>query len=450
MKNNKVLIIIGVIVLNILVGYVVGQSLMGKESEYDIILSEARELRDRDLCSRAIVKYKDALNYEDSLELRAEILKVYEKGIDSGEIDTSYDIFSFAEQTVTEYRNNPKAYEAACDLFLKYNKYENCANILMQARDLRVSSDKINAAREQIRYQHTKHYSMYTALSPMFDGMYTAMSDGFYKYLNEDASVAIDGAFVYASSFSEGYAFVKVIDSTGEEKAFVINKSGQRYEYFTGVESSSGVGKAKKADGTDTYLLSCKTGEVYKYYTLDGKEAFGEYKFAGRFRNNVAAVKVSENEWKLINGAGVPINNMTYTDVILNEHDECAPKGFIFAMHDGKYHMYDLTGKQIGDFSCDSAKAFVDDVAAFKSGELWGFVDSTGKEVVSPQYEDAKSFSNGIGGVMLGQRWFFINKSGEKVIEETFDNVDYLNNKGICFVENEGHWSYLKMYYTGK
>ena len=40
-KNNKVLIIIGVILLNVLVLFMLGQSMLGKTSEYDKTLAEA-------------------------------------------------------------------------------------------------------------------------------------------------------------------------------------------------------------------------------------------------------------------------------------------------------------------------------------------------------------------------------------------------------------------------
>ena len=64
-----------------------------------------------------------------------------------------------------------------------------------------------------------------------------------------------------------------------------------------------------------------------------------------------------------------------------------------------------MNAKKIGNFSCDGAKAFVDEYAAFKQGDLWGFVDSKGKIIIKPQYEDAKSFSNGMGAVKLADGW---------------------------------------------
>lgn len=450
MKNNKVLIIIGIIFLNLLVVYMIGQSLLGKTSQYERTIAEARDYAEKELCSKAIEKYNEAVLKKDTVQLRLEMLDVYEKGIDIGEFTATYDIFSSVTTMVKTYREESLVYEAACEFFLKYNKYEECANILMQARDLHVSSEKLDEMLSEVRYQYTKTFSMYTEILPEFDGMYTVVANESYAFLNSEASPELEGNFTYASSFSEGYAFTKSLHPDGGERGIVINKEGKRQAYLDGVENSSGVGRAKNAEGEDVLLLACKIGDKYKYFDITGKEIFGEFAFAGRFRNNVAAVQDSEGKWKLIDGAGKEITNKTFSDVVLNEFDECAPKGFIIAKDEEEYHLYNLEAEQIGNFSCDGAKAFVDDYAAFKVGDLWGFVDGEGNVIIEPQYEDAKSFSNKMGAVKASGVWNFINPDNEIVIQETFEDVDYLNSNGICFVKNDGYWSYLKMYYTGK
>lgn len=449
-SNNKVWIILAVVLLNVLVLYMIGQSLLGKASRYDIALEEARSYAKQELCSKSIAKYNDVILIKDTLAVRLEMFDVYDKGLEIGEFNNPYDIFTAVSATVEAYREDPVAYEEACALFMKYGKYAECANALMQARDLHVTSDKIEEYRGQVRYQFTKYFAMYTELLPAFDGMYMVGANGEYTFINDEGSPSLDGTFLSASSFSEGYAFVKASHPEKNERSIIINKEGQRQAYLDGVESSSGVGAAKNKDGDKILLLSCKVGDTYKYYNVEGKEVFGGYAFAGRFRNNVAAVMESEGNWKLIDGTGKTIVDKTFSDVILNEFDECAPKGLIFAKEGGKYHIYDLQGKQIGDFACDDAKAFVDDYAAFKSGELWGFVDATGKVIIEPQYEDAKSFSYSMGGVKTSGGWVFINPFNEIVIQDTFEDVDYLNDKGICFVKTDGYWCYLKMYYIGK
>lgn len=449
-KNNKILIIIGVILLNILAVYVIGQSLQGKESVYDVALAEARSYAEQELCSKAIDKYNEAISTKDSLDVRIEMLAAYEKGMNIGEFTNTYEVFNAVEYLVQDYRQEEAAYENACEFFLRYGKYEECAAALMQARDLYITSDKIEELRDQVRYQCERRYSMYETVLPCCNGYYTVLADGVYSYLDDEASPYSNGTYTYVSSFSEGYAFAKAIYPDGTEKGFVINEEEQRQVYFDGVETSSGVGAGEDTDGNNVLLLSCKVGEKYKYYKVDGTEAFGEYAFAGRFRNNVAAVMEAEGKWKLIDGTGNAIADKTFTDVVLNEFDECAPKGIIIANDGNGYHLYDHKGQQIGDFTCDGAKAFVDSYVAFKSGEKWGFVNAEGKVVIEAQYDDAKSFSNRMGAVKNGEEWSFINPQNEVVIEDTFEDVDYLNAKGICFVKIDGYWSNLEFYYTGE
>lgn len=450
MKNNKALIIIGVILLNVMVVFMIGQSLLGKTSQYEQVLTEARSLAEQELCSKSIAKYNEAILTKDALDVRLEMLDVYEKGIDIGEFTNTYDVFSSVTAMVDSFREEAVAYEEACELFLKYNKYEECAKILMQARDLHVTSDKIEEYRSQVRYQYTKYFAMYTEVLPSFNGMYTVKTETEYTFLNDEGSPDFDGTFMAASSFSEGYAYVKSAHPDGTDRSVIVNKDGERQAYLTGVESSSGVGRAKDAEGNDVLLLACKVGDKYKYFDINGKEVFGDYAFAGRFRNNVAAVMVSEGNWQLINGAGQPVTEQSFADVVLNEFDECAAKGYIIAKTGDKYRLYNLKAEQIGGFACDGAKAFVDEYAAFQSGGLWGFVDTQGQIVIQPQYEDAKSFSNCMGAVKTVDGWVFINPQNEIVIQEIFEDVNYLNDKGVCFVKSDGYWSYLKMYYTGK
>ncbi len=451
MKNNKMVVIIGIVLLNVMVIFMIGQSLLGKTSQYEQRLEEARAYAEQDLCKKAIAKYNDALVTKDTLEIRIEMLDIYEKGINSGELTDTYEIFNSVTAMIDTYREEPSAYKAACEFMLKYDKFEDCAMILMSARDANITFDNIEELKNAVRYQYTLNYSMYSQVYPTYDGMITVQADnGIYAYLNSEGATELEGKYTFGSSFSEGYAFVKFLGGDGVQKGFIIDKAGDRQAYINDAESSSGVGKAKDGKGNDVYLLSCKIGERYTYYDINGIKIFGDYAFAGRFRNNVAAVKLDDGTWQLIDGAGKAIVETKFADVILNEFDECAPKGLIIAKASDKYNIYNIEGKQVGDFACDGAKAFIDDIAAFKSGDLWGFVDSEGKIVVEPKYEDAKSFSNYMGAVKLGGMWNFVNSKGEIVIKEAFQDVSYLNETGLCFVKTDEYWSNIKMYYTGK
>ena len=147
MKNNKALIVAGIILLNILVIYMLGQNLLGKSSQYEQTVAQARTYAKQELCSKSIEKYNEAILTKDTLELRLEMIDVYQKGIEIGEFTSLYDICADITSMVDKYSKESVIYESACDIFLKYEKYEECASILMQARDFNVTSDKIEDAR---------------------------------------------------------------------------------------------------------------------------------------------------------------------------------------------------------------------------------------------------------------------------------------------------------------
>lgn len=447
MKSNKTLIIVAILLLNVLVVYMVGQTLLGKASNYEIKLEEARNLAEQDLCVRAIEAYNSALGYEDTLDVRLELLNVYEKALETGEYSRSNSLYSKVAGITEVYPKEPKAYEAACQFLMKYEKYDSCAELLMKADDLYVTSPELQNILKEARYKHKVSYTTYSQISSLYDNSYLVEVDGIYNHLDADTNTMRDGNYSYASSYSEGYAFVRVGSTEGEFRSYVIDKGGVRQCYLDGVTESSGVGMGSK-DGKDCLLIAGKKDGRYQYYDMTGAVVFGDYVFAGRFRNNIAAVQEAEGQWKLINAEGKPIIDKVFEDVILNEFDECAPKGMIFAKSEGKYRLYNMQGKQVGDFTCDDAKPFIDTCTAFKSGDLWGFVNANGQVAIEPQFEDAKAFSKGIAGVKRDGRWSFINESSETVLEGDYEDVGHLFIKGKCFVKVDGRWAVLHMYYN--
>lgn len=448
MKNNKILVIIGVVLMNLLVVFMIGQNLMGKDSKYDVTLQEARDLVQRELYSRAITVYSDAVTIEPSVELYLEMIETYKKGIESGEFTHVGSVLNDVADYTLVFPKSVELYEAVCQLMLDYEEYEDCAELLKQTQGSRLYSDKLTELIEQLRYKYDLNYSMYTQVLPESGGMYVAEKEGVYSYLSNTAASELNDGYAFATGFNSGYAYVRIMSPDGTEKHIIINEEGERQAYLKDIETSSGVGAGWDANDKTVLLLACKANQRYSYYDLNGEKLFGDYAFAGRFRNNVAAVMESEGKWKLIDSTGTPIVDKTFTDVVLNEFDECAPKGVIFAKENGKYSMYNPYGEKIGSFNCDGAKTFVDSYAAFKQGEQWGFVDTQGNVVIQPQYRDAKSFSNKMGAVLTENGWVCISPENQIVIEEVFEDVLYLTDSGICFIKSEGFWSCLEMYYT--
>lgn len=436
MKNNKLLIIVAIILLNVLAVTMITGSLFSGNSEYEEAIAKARGLYEDNLCGKAIAQYKKVLEIDDTIEARTEMISTYKKGLENGEFTNMYEVNSQVFAVVDYHRNEAAAYEYAAQFFFDVEEYGNCVTVLKQAEHEEISSAKLTELTDNVKYKYSLAYAMYSEVKPVFDGKYAIREGDSYRYLNTKVSSTVGSDYVYASSFSEKLAFVKK-----DGYSFLVDEAGVRQAYFNdSIVRSSGVGSG---------LLSCLEDDVYKYYDINGKYKFGEYKFAGRFRNNIAAVQTAADEWYLIDPQGNKLFEKKFEDIVLNEHDECAARGVIFAKTDGKYSMYDLELNQIGDLQCDDACPFVTEgYAAFEKNGKWGFVDDKGKVVIEPKFDAAKSFSNGLAGVKKGKTWSFIDTKGDIVIEGQFEDVDYMNEEGICFVKSEGYWTYMSLYYV--
>lgn len=457
MKNNKILIIIMVIVLNLISVVSVCQSAIGGNNKYNNAIESARKLSEQSLCSQSIEKYNEAVAIKDTPELRNEMLAVYEKGIDSGEFDQMYDIFVSVKGILDVYPKDSNMYAAVCKFLIKYEQYEDAVTLLKKAKSIKIFNDELDEITDSVRFIYKMNYSMYSGVKKASDGIFTVQNENSYSFIGDSSEANLGGGYSYASTFSEGYAFVKKTNADGKEATFIIDKNGVRQFYLSNdVISSSGAGKCYDANGKEILLYSCLEGDKYQYYNSDGESVLQQYSFAGRFKNGVAAVEESEGKWHIIDGTGKYISDIVFSDVILNDSDECAPGGLIIAAVNGKYKIYHLSNDksmnfsitEVENFSCDGADAFAGGYSAFKSGGLWGYVDSDGKIVIEPQYEAAKSFSNGMAAVFSDESWNFINSENKKVITENFEDANYLSDSGKCFVKKDGYWSYIEMYYV--
>ena len=92
-NNNKLLIIIAIVLMNVLVVYMSVQAFMGQTSDFEESLQQAREYANANLCQKSIDAYNQALFYEDSMDVRIEMLEVYDKAIQIGEYKKSNSLF---------------------------------------------------------------------------------------------------------------------------------------------------------------------------------------------------------------------------------------------------------------------------------------------------------------------------------------------------------------------
>ena len=192
-------------------------------------------------------------------------------------------------------------------------------------------------------------------------------------------------------------------------------------------------------------LVPVKIDGVWKYLNTAGEFLPGEFEIAGSFYGDQAAAK-NKSGWVTIDTAGTQ-TKLNFEDVKLDLYGCHIQNGIILAKQNGKYHLYDLSFNQIGDFAAQDMDICVDPMGiAFQQNGKWGFVNSEGTVVVAPQYAKAKSFANGYAAVCNEKGlWGFINDEFELVIDYTYLDAHYFTSDETCLVsEEEGSVQFLE------
>lgn len=469
MKNNRILAMIGLIFLNVIAGYLVISVALGGTSSFDKIVKQAEQYCADGLYQKSINEYDKALAIKSDPETYIAQLNVYRVGIDDGELSNSYELKSKLDSIIAEYYDNASIYEAVCTFCMDYEEYESCVTYLKQAKSQKIKSDILDGIYEEVRYKFKDEYTMYDEVSYESNGNYVVEANKLKSIIDKNGENMLAGAYIWATHFSPAirvdgnttsYAIVSKKNNYEKQKNYIVDVSGTKQIYIPDDITGAGAIGVVSSGKTQKYVFPCEKEKQFYFYSFDPVsekvEQINEkpYLYAGTYRNNVVAVRVSENEWQILDGSGKPFEQK-FTDIKLNDAGECAPKGLIFAATDGKYHLYHLNEKgELVDvnknFSCEDAKAFADgSYAAVKINGLWGFVDAKGEIVINSQYSNANSFSMGIGAVLdESGKWKLIKTSGEAIGSAEYDEVTEFSTSGKCFVKDGDHWTSIQLYYV--
>ena len=452
--NNKKIVCIALVAAVILSWYM-GISNMGSDSNgYEVHVVQGNKYAEENLFRKAVAEYETALTFEDTLDLRLKISETYIKAIENGELSSDGNLVSMLLETMTVYKNKPVAYETACNYFFKVTDYDELSNALLVAENYGVTSKELDKVKANVRYLFEKNYSSYSDFIDLTNGYYIIKEPGNYSAVSETLSTALGGC-----EFIAPYSFDAHTVAKKNGKVFIIDSEGIRQKYLDdNVIACSGI-----ANGN----IACKIGDTYSYYNTQAEKVSGDYFYAGRFCNGVAAVQKEEGKWILINKNFEQITKDVYEDIKLNTAEECVAGGIILAKTNGKYNILnvsynddapeDVSVKVNSKFSCDNCYLPVDATVssnggmewfAFKQNGKWGYADSSGSVKVKPQFSLAKSFSNGFAAVSDGQTWDFIDESGKVVMDLGLTNASFFNSQGYCFVKfMDGFWTSIRMYF---
>ena len=417
------------IIIFILIGAVAfgwGSVILSNGSElvkYNSNIKTADKLVKEGLYQRAALKYQDALDYKENLKIQNKKIDAYEKRYKESDTVKS-DYVDALKAAIEKYPDNVNFNKKLVDIYIGMSSFEDAYDVLVTAIDNGLEDKELLKLKTELQYSGTLSSSAYNEISSLNGKCYTVRVDKEYGAVDTSGEKIIKIESPFMGHVNGDGVFARraeLRDEIADSKDMVYGIFDNRLEAaYLMVDN----------------IMPVKVGKKWFYVDDFAKKKFGDYTVASSFQDKKAAVCNGMKVWWFIDDTGKKISE-DFGDVVLNRSGLYKfDDRFSAADKSGKYHFYDDSLKQIGDFSCDGLDIPSEDgLTAFKKGNKWGFVDSKGKVVIEPQYEGARSFANGLAGVCVDGKWGFINKDNKIVIKCSYVDTDYFNADGSCMVK---------------
>jgi hypothetical protein len=234
-------------------------------------------------------------------------------------------------------------------------------------------------------------------IKPQYDLVYEFQDNGLaiveysnlYGIIDESGKYLVEPSYDSISQFSEGRATVITKDGFGiiDERGRLLTQKS--YSYIGSFKNQRAI-----ASGTDN-----EGRYVYGYLDLEGREIIPiKYEGANDFKEGRALVKVSDNNYALIN-----------------------PNGEVLKSY--KYYFVGDVGEGLMAYQSSSDSKY-------------GFIDTNGNIVIPPKFTGTQPFEYGRAIVNMGEdfgnKFGLIDKSGRFLIEPNYNNIDLLGENRVA------------------
>lgn len=441
MKSTRLMVIVMLVALCAMSWMLFFRSATSETAALNETVQNARDNRDKKLYQLAVDAYNSAIGMEASEELYDELLDTCEAYYSDSHTNSVKKVLVSAFEAATKaYPKRADYWERYAQVYLENGDYAKAGTVLQKAMDSKASSEKLSAQWNQAYYAVKVNYRSFSYLSAIAsDGLYIAVDDQAYGFIDTAAADVLSFAYRYIGPFGEDNLALAV-NTDGE--AALLDEDGVMYARFqASVVQAGGYGEGLipvQLDGRNDWCYLDKTG----------KEVFGGYQAAGMFQDGVAAVQTAEGQWYLIDTEGKQSGDGTWEEILLSENGGYIHDGRCMMKSGGKWYLCQKDGEAVKDFSCDDMDIRVDGLIAFCLNGKWGYVSRAGKVIIEPVYDNAKSFSCGVGAVCKDGRWGFINEDGTLVVEYSFAEAEYFNEDGTCVVKmpDSGEYCLIQWY----
>ncbi len=432
MKNYKIFVALGLIVLSVLSAYQLFSENLEKINQYNKALEKARYCCEFELVDAANY-YDEVLSLNKSVDVYEEYVEFYLKQKDYSSAE------GVAERLINDFPKDSTGYYLMLSIYDKKEDYKEFFSVYNTALNKKIKSEKIDELYKKNEYQYYDAVKNFKTVKNYMNGFYAVENDdGLWGYTDTSGSVIISCDYLYAGGFSGEMASVK--DSNGS--LYYVNEDNKRKFVLDTKEKYDYLGQV--VDG----IFAVGINKKYSYYNMDSKKEFGDFEYAGTFNCGIAAVK-DGGKWMIIDKSGKAISEK-YDEILMDDNDIACINNRVIAVKDKVFYILNEKGKVVKktDFE-DMAMISSDNLFAFKKGGKWGFCDENGKVKISPEYEAARSFSNEFAAVCKNGKWGYITSENKVVIDCKFDKCLDFNSKGCAYVCEDGEsFKMIKLYKT--
>lgn len=448
MKNYRGMVPICLIILMALSFYKMINSSITINDEYNNYLVKARKYASDRITKLAIENYNKAIAIHSSPDIYVEVSEYFKKE------KLPKDNLDWCKTFLETYPTEPKAYDCILQIYFEDEDYTSCYDVLNVASKRNVSSEYISSINDTIKYKYYLDYNSYSEVGVFSNNYCSVFGKDYWGYVDRFGNQKISCQYLEVGSFTQsGYAPVL----SKEKEVYFIDKEGDKVIAVSGQYQSFGllvnnIFPAEKMDNKYVYLKENSESNYFNVNLSDTQnndlyiEASDMYDYASSFNNGIAVVKIND-KWKIIDES-FKLGENSYYDIKLDEKNIATRNDRMFVSNSsGSYHLANTKGEIVGNQDYEDANVFLSDApTSVKINGKWKYIDKDGNFISEKQYDNAHPFCNALAAICVNGKWGFIDENEAVVIDPQFEDCKDFNDKGSCFVKENGKWRLLKLY----
>jgi hypothetical protein len=109
----------------------------------------------------------------------------------------------------------------------------------------------------------------------------------------------------------------------------------------------------------------------------------------------------------------------------------------------GRDFVIDKNGDRVGTNQYEELNPFIEGIASFRQGNLWGAIDSKATVIIPAEYQNELLFKNGLAKFFFASsKYGFVDKSGTVVLSATYDDAEDFQ-EGLAAVKSGALWCFI-------